>query len=572
MAIDKISQYSLKSYNTPNFKGETNKEPQKTVEAKDTEKIKASNLMVGATALAAVVLGSLGLYHHFNSKAAKKVAQEGAEALREQAETVADTVGEKANDIVDTVTETVTSNVDEAVDFAVEEILPKADEAINVVAEEVIPKTEKIIDNVQPKVDEQVTQTLLDASIAKGKDIYAKVDKELHTPTKLNGEQIDKNLAPKEKPNSWNSAEMNSYYKDLEQATAKLSQIKEGLTTINEGGNKEVLQLFERVKNGEEISTADLEKMSEEFVQRMQQQAEKANPDVSQIKNEEIIREITNLKETFERRTNKLALSMKKGLPALIEARKNGINKTPEIIGNFEELLNKAEALDVSGHTEEVINILKELRKQDIVQTARKYQHYLAGFDERNILTGHDMHDFTILNLDKYSEPVKKAEDLVERFRNIVNKNDTYKAALMKKTALNRVAEDEVTPAIIQAQALDEVVNTGENALKTTEFQDTLSKSTEYERQMRDLTANNYNSFNPNKQSTFGEDLIPDEGIKINDASDMFPSDNGFDFHNSTDDMFPSNHELDFNNTTDDIFQTDGGIDIDSYGTDFSEF
>lgn len=265
MAIDKISQYSLKSYNTPNFKGETNKEPQKTVEAKDTEKIKASNLMVGATALAAVVLGSLGLYHHFNSKAAKKVAQEGAEALREQAETVADTVGEKANDIVDTVTETVTSNVDEAVDFAVEEILPKADEAINVVAEE-------------------------------------------------------------------------------------------------------------------------------------------------------------------------------------------------------------------------------------------------------------------------------------------------------------------VTPAIIQAQALDEVVNTGENALKTTEFQDTLSRSTEYERQMRDLTANNYNSFNPNKQSTFGEDLIPDEGIKINDASDMFPSDNGFDFHNSTDDMFPPNHELDFNNTTDDIFQTDGGIDIDSYGTDFSEF
>lgn len=58
-------------------------------------------------------------------------------------------------------------------------------------------------------------------------------------------------------------------------------------------------------------------------------------------------------------------------MPALIEARKNGINKTPEIIGNFEELLNKAEALDASGNTEEVINILKELRKQDIVQTAR---------------------------------------------------------------------------------------------------------------------------------------------------------------------------------------------------------
>lgn len=93
-----------------------------------------------------------------------------------------------------------------------------------------------------------------------------------------------------------------------------ISQIKEGLTTINEGGKQEVLQLFERVKNGEEISTADLEKMSEEFVQRMQQQAEKANPDVSQIKNEEIIREITDLKETFERRTNKLALSMKKRL------------------------------------------------------------------------------------------------------------------------------------------------------------------------------------------------------------------------------------------------------------------
>lgn len=89
---------------------------------------------------------------------------------------------------------------------------------------------------------------------------------------------------------------------------------------------------------------------------------------------------------------------------------------------------------------------------------------------------------------------------------------------------------------------------------------------------MRDLTANNYNSFNPNKQSTFGEDLIPDEGIKINDSDNISPSDNGFDFHNSTDDMFPSNHELDFNNTTDDIFQTDGGIDIDSYGTDFSEF
>lgn len=49
-----------------------------------------------------------------------------------------------------------------------------------------------------------------------------------------------------------------------------ISQIKEGLTTINEGGKQEVLRLFERVKNGEEISTADLEKMSEEFVQRMQ--------------------------------------------------------------------------------------------------------------------------------------------------------------------------------------------------------------------------------------------------------------------------------------------------------------
>ena len=575
MAIEKLSQIGVKGYGTLNFKGETNNEPQKVEEKKDNEKIKASNLMIGATALATAILGGLGLYHHYNSKAAKKAVQEGAEIITEKAETVVDTISEKADEVLDTITEKVSSKANDTVEIITEDFVQRAGEPVEELVEEI---TSEVTETVQPKIIEQKTEELSEEAIAKGKEIYAKIDKELHTPTKLDSEQIDKNLAPKAKPNSWDSAEMSAYYIDLEKATEKLSQIKNSLTTINEGGKQEVLSLFERVKKGEDISTEELEKMAEDFVARMKQQAEKSNQDLSQIKNEKIIRDIVEIRETFERRTEKLATSIRKGLPALIEARKNGITKTPEIIGNFEELLNKAEALNITGNKAEVINILKELRKQDIVKMAVDYEHYLAGFDERNILTGHDMHDFTLLNLDKYSEHWHKANNLVERFKNLAKSDDMYLEALTKKKSVTKVVQEETNPTLIQIQAAEDAMDVSKNVLKNTgETEEPLNEllkgqNKEYEDEMRRIIEGQTDNINQRIQNNFDEAIIPDDGIRLNNTDDMFPSDNGFDFHNTTDDMFPSDNGFDVHNTADDMFPVDDGINIDPTDTDFVDF
>ena len=159
MAVEKLNAFGVNNYKQLNFKGDTNPAPEQP-KVEDKKLSEAAKWMIGATAVAASTIAGIAIYRHFNPSAAKKAIQEGAEAVQNKAEEAVETLQQKADEV-----------------------------------------SEKAIE--------------------KGKEIYAKIDKELHAPTKLDAETLENNLAPKTNKKVWDSADMKSYYTDLEEVSEK---------------------------------------------------------------------------------------------------------------------------------------------------------------------------------------------------------------------------------------------------------------------------------------------------------------------------------------------------------------
>ena len=149
---------------------------------------------------------------------------------------------------------------------------------------------------------------------------------------------------------------------------------------------------------------------------------------------------------------------------------------------------------------------------------------------------------------------------------------------MTKKKSVTKVVQEETNPTLIQIQAAEDAMDVSKNVLKNTgETEEPLNEllkrqNKEYEDEMRRIIEGQTDNINQRIQNNFDEAIIPDDGIRLNNTDDMFPSDNGFDFHNTTDDMFPSDNGFDFHNTADDMFPVDDGINIDPTDTDFVDF
>ena len=473
MAVEKINAFGVNKYKSLSFKGETNPAPEQPKE--ENKKLsEAAKWMIGATAVAASTIAGIAIYRHFNPSAAKKAVQQGAENLQQKAEEAAETLQQKAEAAAETLSqkaEDTAASVQEKLN-----IKPQTtEEAAEQAAETVASKTEQAAENVQPaaeetvhnitdkteqvvqKADDTAEQTVQAAETAaeklqpkikpdevseeakaKGREIYAKVDKELHRPpVKLNAEKLEELIVPKAKQDAWDMADMKAHFTNLEELSNQLPKIEESIDKLKQSGREEVFGLFERVKNGEEISVEELNKFADELQQKMTKQF--AEAEYKKELREKIMsdsnlsRTLTDIETGFPESINKLAESVK-NLPVLIKARQQGIDKAPEAVAKFEEMLNKAAELDKLGSKEEAAQILQELQKHNISDLAEEYAHYLAAFDERNICTGHGMYDLTLLNLGKYRTLRNKADELVERFRKLVAQDETYLNAIKNKS------------------------------------------------------------------------------------------------------------------------------------------
>ncbi len=473
MAVEKINAFGVNKYKSLSFKGETNPAPEQPKE--ENKKLsEAAKWMIGATAVAASTIAGIAIYRHFNPSAAKKAVQQGAENLQQKAEEAAETLQQKAEAAAETLSqkaEDTAASVQEKLN-----IKPQTtEEAAEQAAETVASKTEQAAENVQPaaeetvhnitdkteqvvqKADDTAEQTVQAAETAaeklqpkikpdevseeakaKGREIYAKVDKELHRPpVKLNAEKLEELIVPKAKQDAWDMADMKAHFTNLEELSNQLPKIEESIDKLKQSGREEVFGLFERVKNGEEISVEELNKFADELQQKMTKQF--AEAEYKKELREKIMsdsnlsRTLIDIETGFPESINKLAESVK-NLPVLIKAKQQGIDKAPEAVAKFEEMLNKAAELDKLGNKEEAAQILQELQKHNISDMAEDYAHYLAAFDERNICTGHGMYDLTLLNLGKYRTLRNKADELVERFRKLVAQDETYLNAIKNKS------------------------------------------------------------------------------------------------------------------------------------------
>ena len=510
MAVEKLNAFGVNNYKQLNFKGDTNPAPEQP-KVEDKKLSEAAKWMIGATAVAASTIAGIAIYRHFNPSAAKKAIQEGAEAVQNKAEEAVETLQQKADEV-----------------------------------------SEKAIE--------------------KGKEIYAKIDKELHAPTKLDAETLENNLAPKTNKKVWDNADMKSYYANLEEVSGKLSKIKDDLDGLKDAGKNEVAGLFERVKNGEELSVEELNKFADDFQLRMNnKKAEiraKSGLDEEKLLDENLSYKYNDMLSSLNGSVDKLSISVKKGLPEIIEAKKKGIDKTPEAVAKFEEMLNKAIEFDNLGNKEEALKILKELQKNNISKQADDYAYYLAAFDERNICTGRGLQDQDMmLNVGKYRDLSKKADDLVEQFKKLVQKDETYVDALKSKNST----------AIKEAEAAINPLQTAENSIKP-------AVSTEAQKQQDDLLTmaavdNLYSSalhteMPSGKISEVVDDVTDNITGKLTGLDDKFDDimphnsfDNGLDymlvhnpFDNSLDDMMIHNS---FDNGFDNMTSHyDDGIDI----------
>lgn len=597
MAVEKINAFGVNKYKSLSFKGETNPAPEQPKE--ENKKLsEAAKWMIGATAVAASTIAGIAIYRHFNPSAAKKAVQQGvenlqqkaeeaAETLQQKAEAAAETLSQKAEDTAASVQEKLNikpQTTEEAAEQAAETVASKTEQAaenVQSAAEETVHNITDKTEQVVQKADDTAEQTVQAAETAaeklqpkikpdevseeakaKGREIYAKVDKELHRPpVKLNAEKIEELRVHKAKQDAWDMADMKAHFTNLEELSKQLPKIEESINKLKQDGREEVFGLFERVKNGEEFSVEELNKFADDFQQKMNKQF--AEAEYKKELREKIMsdsnlsRTLTDIETGFPESINKLAESVK-NLPVLIKARQQGIDKAPEAVAKFEEMLNKAAELDKLGSKEEAAQILQELQKHNISDLAEDYAHYLAAFDERNISTGHGMYDLTLLNLGKYRTLRNKADELVERFRKLVAQDETYLNAIKnksKQSAEKVIKEQEPAPSPLKP---------AENSLKQTSNQDTITK------QQDDLLTM---AAVDNLYTTGMHNEAPN--VKINEAVDDITDnitgritglDDGFD------DIMRNPIDNDFNNGVDDLLahnsfddmtsHYDGGIDI----------
>ena len=555
MAVEKLNAFGVNNYKQLNFKGDTNPAPEQP-KVEDKKLSEAAKWMIGATAVAASTIAGIAIYRHFNPSAAKKAIQEGTEAVQNKAEEAVETLQQKA---------------DEVSEKAIEkgkEIYAKIDKELHAptkldaetLENNLAPKTnKKVWDSADMKSYYTDLEEVSEKNIERGKEVYARVDKELHTPTKLDAETLENNLAPKTNKKVWDNADMKSYYANLEEVSGKLSKIKDDLDGLKDAGKNEVAGLFERVKNGEELSVEELNKFADDFQLRMNnKKAEiraKSGLDEEKLLDENLSYKYNDMLSSLNGSVDKLSISVKKGLPEIIEAKKKGIDKTPEAVAKFEEMLNKAVEFDNLGNKEEALKILKELQKHNISKQADDYAYYLAAFDERNICTGRGLQDQDMmLNVGKYRDLSKKADDLVEQFKKLVQKDETYVDALKSKNST----------AIKEAEAAINPLQTAENSIKP-------AVSTEAQKQQDDLLTmaavdNLYSSalhteMPSGKISEVVDDVTDNITGKLTGLDDKFDdmlAHNPFD--NSLDDMMTHNS---FDNGFDNMTSHyDDGIDI----------
>lgn len=595
MAVEKINAFNIRNFSPLNFKGETNPAPEKPQE--ENKKLsEAAKWMIGATAAAASVIAGIVIYRHFNPNAAKKAAQEAAENLQHGADDVTENISreteaainavqEKLNitsknteEILEQSAETITAeteqaakNVQPVVEETIQKTAEKTEETIQKaddVLEQALQTTETAVEKTQPKIK---PDEVSEEAKAKGREVYAKVDKELHTPpVKLDAEKIEELRVPKAKQDAWDMADMKAHFANLEELSSQLPKIEESINKLKQSGREEVFGLFERVKNGEYIPVEELNKFADDFQQKMNKQFAEAE---YQKELREKIMSDSNLSKTlidietgFPESINKLAESVNKNLPVLIKAKQQGIDKAPEAVAKFEEMLNKAAELDKLGNKEEAAQILKELQKHNISDMAEDYAHYLAAFDERNICIGHGMYDLTLLNLGKYRTLRNKADELVERFRKLVTQDETYLNAIKnksKQSAENVIKKQEPVPTPPKP---------AENTLKQTLNQDTVTKQQDDLLTMAavdNLYTTGLHTEAPNvKINETVDDITDNITGRITGFDDSFddiihnPIDNNF--NNGIDDMMTNNSFLTH-------YDDEIGINIDNFD-DFNEF